>query len=341
MPMQFENCKVFGNYLRDRQEWLRNSPRAAGMEGQRINPEMTLLRSERGNPKMGWREVKRREERMVPARDKIQPVSKIFRSQGRVSPAAFCGSAKSADCVPEAVSGLCTSTLSSHHLGTRQDCVLHASEALHGPVTDFGQWHVRENDAITSWWKFEEPVWFTTEANSISIHPYSLDLSGPTFTCRVSSAQYLSTFFIPGKTTHLPSQQVWVPRKLHTGRRKWQPTPVFLPGESHGWRNLVGYSPWGCKEWDTIEWFHFHFFSPISLHQWLGSCDVNTPVLSAPGGLALSVQVPHHLTGIFFGDWAHSPAAFLSLLHLLTPHQLSFLQPVEASIEPASTVMCE
>ena len=34
-------------------------------------------------------------------------------------------------------------------------------------------------------------------------------------------------------------------------RRKWQPTPVFLPGEFHGQRNLVGYSPWGRKEWDT------------------------------------------------------------------------------------------
>ena len=30
-------------------------------------------------------------------------------------------------------------------------------------------------------------------------------------------------------------------------RRKWQLTPVFLPGKSHGQRNLVGYSPWGCK----------------------------------------------------------------------------------------------
>ena len=29
-------------------------------------------------------------------------------------------------------------------------------------------------------------------------------------------------------------------------RRKWQPTPVFLPGESHGWRSLVGCGPWGC-----------------------------------------------------------------------------------------------
>ena len=30
-------------------------------------------------------------------------------------------------------------------------------------------------------------------------------------------------------------------------RRKWQPTPVFLPGKSHGQRNLVGFSPWGRK----------------------------------------------------------------------------------------------
>ena len=31
-------------------------------------------------------------------------------------------------------------------------------------------------------------------------------------------------------------------------RRVWQPTPVFLPGESHGQRSLEGYSPWGCRE---------------------------------------------------------------------------------------------
>ena len=34
------------------------------------------------------------------------------------------------------------------------------------------------------------------------------------------------------------------------GRRKWQPTPVFLPGEFDGQRRLVGYSPWCCKELD-------------------------------------------------------------------------------------------
>ena len=36
-------------------------------------------------------------------------------------------------------------------------------------------------------------------------------------------------------------------------RRKWQPTPVLLPGKFHGLRSLVGYSPWGCKESDTTE----------------------------------------------------------------------------------------
>ena len=42
-------------------------------------------------------------------------------------------------------------------------------------------------------------------------------------------------------------------------RRRWHPTPVLLPGKSHGWRSLVGCSPWGHKEWDTTERLHFHF----------------------------------------------------------------------------------
>ena len=42
-------------------------------------------------------------------------------------------------------------------------------------------------------------------------------------------------------------------------RRKWQPTPVLLPGKSHGWRSLVGCSPWGRTESDTTERLYFHF----------------------------------------------------------------------------------
>ena len=42
-------------------------------------------------------------------------------------------------------------------------------------------------------------------------------------------------------------------------RRQWHPTPVLLTGKSHGWRSLVGWSPWGCTESDTTERLHFHF----------------------------------------------------------------------------------
>ena len=38
--------------------------------------------------------------------------------------------------------------------------------------------------------------------------------------------------------------------------RKWQPTPVFLPGEFNGQRSLAGYSPWGLKELDMTEWLN-------------------------------------------------------------------------------------
>ena len=40
--------------------------------------------------------------------------------------------------------------------------------------------------------------------------------------------------------------------------QKQQPTPVCLSGKFHGQRSLVGYSPWGCKESDTIEWLSVH-----------------------------------------------------------------------------------
>ena len=36
-------------------------------------------------------------------------------------------------------------------------------------------------------------------------------------------------------------------------RRQWQPTPVLLPGKSHGWRSLVGCNTWSCEESDTTE----------------------------------------------------------------------------------------
>ena len=45
----------------------------------------------------------------------------------------------------------------------------------------------------------------------------------------------------------------------HFWRRQWHPTPVLLPGKSHGQRSLVGCSPWSRQESDTTERLHFHF----------------------------------------------------------------------------------
>ena len=55
-------------------------------------------------------------------------------------------------------------------------------------------------------------------------------------------------------------------------RRKWQPTPVLLPGKFHGWSSLVGYSPWGCKELDTTDLLYFTFFlSMVSFREGNGN----------------------------------------------------------------------
>ena len=48
-------------------------------------------------------------------------------------------------------------------------------------------------------------------------------------------------------------------------RREWQPTPVFLPGESRGQRSLAGYSPLGHKESDVTEGLTVHLTSLLSL----------------------------------------------------------------------------
>ena len=85
----------------------------------------------------------------------------------------------------------------------------------------------------------------------------------------------------------------WVGKILW--RRKWQPTPVFLPGESHGQRSLTGYSPWGYKRvghnlakhslvlktmyfmcYVNIPWFSLFFFF-INVAQKMKTLKVNCP----------------------------------------------------------------
>ena len=66
---------------------------------------------------------------------------------------------------------------------------------------------------------------------------------------------------------NLPAMQVQELQDQFLGwedplEKEWQPTPVFLPGKSHGERSLVGYSPWGLKESEMTE--HAHTYQKAS-----------------------------------------------------------------------------
>ena len=89
-------------------------------------------------------------------------------------------------------------------------------------------------------------------------------------------------------------------------RRQWQPTPVLLPGKSHGRRSLVGYSPWSLEESDTTEQLHFGFSlscigegndNPLQC-----SC-LKNPRAGEPGGLP---SMGSHWVG---QDWCDLAAA--------------------------------
>ena len=79
-------------------------------------------------------------------------------------------------------------------------------------------------------------------------------------------------------------------------RRKWQPTPVFLPGKSHGQRNLAGHSPWGCTESATTEhistgWFHDTYMKPLK-HTFLVVKCLLSSASSAPPSLPRNHRIP-------------------------------------------------
>ena len=97
-------------------------------------------------------------------------------------------------------------------------------------------------------------------------------------------------------------------------RRQWHPTPVLLPGKSHGWRSLVGCSPWGCWGLDTTEQLHFHF-SLSCIGEGNGnplqcSCLENPRV----GGAWWLPSMGSHRVGHDWSDLAAAAAAFCKRL---------------------------
>ena len=85
-------------------------------------------------------------------------------------------------------------------------------------------------------------------------------------------------------------------------RRQWHPTPVLLPGKSHGWRSLVGCSPWGREESDATEQLRFHALEKeMATHSSVLAWRI--PGTAEPGGL-LSVGL-HRVRH----DWSDLAAA--------------------------------
>ena len=142
-------------------------------------------------------------------------------------------------------------------------------------------------------------------------------------------------------------------------RRKWQPTPVFLPGKSHGRRSLAGYSPWGRRvRHDLRVWTTTRRLNQELLHPWAGSSQTfrsplcknvsgwvekHTPVSMRPKGSSEAVsrlpslrrsELPSPLQPLPTGDtsvscWEVSPG----------PRQPTALQGLLTELHPQRRVL--
>ena len=109
---------------------------------------------------------------------------------------------------------------------------------------------------------------------SMFIIPLSLLHSEcPVYLKKLTSVSWLLILLLYGWTSlvaqtlkNLPAMQetwVWSLVRKIPWKREWLSTPVFLPGEFHGQRSLLGYSSWGCKELDMTSMSNFFFDSLI------------------------------------------------------------------------------
>ena len=127
----------------------------------------------------------------------------------------------------------------------------------------------------TSWLKHWSPIFLLHtlqgKKNICVYHPTPVYVHFLKITYTIALIYY--GIKCPPKYHWLKQHQLLIQKsKWKGGRRKergrgvyvfliqiWQLTPVFLPGKSHGWRGLVGWSPWSWERLDTTERLHFHF----------------------------------------------------------------------------------
>ena len=100
-------------------------------------------------------------------------------------------------------------------------------------------------------------VQFNRSVVSDSLHPHGLQHARPP--CLSPTQEFTQTHIHWISDAIQPSHPLLSPSPPALWRRQWQPTPVLLPGKSHGWRSLLGCGPWGREESDTTERLHFHF----------------------------------------------------------------------------------
>ena len=115
-----------------------------------------------------------------------------------------------------------------------------------------------------------------------------------------------------------------LPGRDSVQKRQWHPTPVLLPGKSHGWSSLVGCSAWDREESDTAEWLHFHFsLSCIGEEMETHSSVLawRIPEKGEPGGLP---SMGSHKAG---HDWSNlAPAAAGILWDSFEKHQIMMIK---------------
>ena len=89
-------------------------------------------------------------------------------------------------------------------------------------------------------------------------------------------------------------------------RMAWPPTPLFLPGESHGQRSLADYSPWGCKESDMTDLGAAVLCCPVSFSESMDCSLAGSSVHGIlPARILEWVAMPSSRGSSWLGDWTH------------------------------------